>query len=293
MRWTSDDPRVVDRSGRTLRGGGLGLGAVVSLLSLIWAEIATPSGQVGPLSAAYRRAVEGVAHAVLGAAFCAPLGLWGLAAALPVAAVYWRAKEAGDLRRGGRLWDGAEDAVMVALGAWYGGPWWPALMLGCAAYIMASAAWRRLPGPGAGAPAVMSGAYISHPGDLLGRWLASPFLAFDLIRHAVVGMAFWLLAQSQPEAFSAATFGAFALQFKAELWALAMMAGSIITFVGVMHPPHRWAIVLGSAINMVQFAGLCYSALFTGGEMVVGAYALGFATASGLTVLAGLRHDAG
>ena len=112
------------------------------ILSLIWAEINTPSGQAGPLSGAYRRAVEGIGHAVLGAAFCAYLDGWGLALAVPVAAIYWLAKERGDLRRGGRWLDGAEDAVMVGLGAWYGPAWWPALVLACGGLQMLSAAWR-------------------------------------------------------------------------------------------------------------------------------------------------------
>lgn len=114
------------------------------ILSAIIDELQTPSGQAGPLSQAYRRAVEAIAHAMLGAAFCAPFGVWGIWPALAVAGVYWAIKEAGDLRRGGRLWDGAEDTVMVALGAWYGAMWWPAMILGAAAYVMASAAGRRV-----------------------------------------------------------------------------------------------------------------------------------------------------
>lgn len=113
------------------------------LWALILAEIRTPSGQQGPLSASYRRAVEGIGHAVLGAALAAPFGLWGLGAGFVIAAFYWAAKEAGDLKRGGRLWDGAEDATMVAIGAWYGPAWWGAMVMGCAACIMVVDAWRR------------------------------------------------------------------------------------------------------------------------------------------------------
>ncbi len=35
------------------------------ILRLIIAEILTPSGQIGPLDAAYRRAVVGIAHAAI------------------------------------------------------------------------------------------------------------------------------------------------------------------------------------------------------------------------------------
>lgn len=112
------------------------------ILDDLFGEILTPSGQIGPLDAAYRRAVVGIAHAALGAAFCAPLGLWGLAPAMGLAAVYWLAKERGDLRRGGQVLDGAEDAVMVMLGGWYGPAWWPALVIGAGAVMMVSGAWR-------------------------------------------------------------------------------------------------------------------------------------------------------
>lgn len=112
------------------------------VLNTIWKEINTPTGQVGPLSAAYGRAMGGVGHAALGALFCAPLGVWGLAFALVMALAYWLTKERGDLRRGGRFWDGVEDAICVSLGAWYGVVWWPGAVLLAAGIIMLSAAVR-------------------------------------------------------------------------------------------------------------------------------------------------------
>lgn len=115
---------------------------VNDLIGLIWREINTPSGQVGPLSAAWGRMLSAGGHALLGAAAAAPFGVWGLGGALVAAVAYWLAKERGDLRRGGELWDGAEDALMVGLGFWYGVWWWPALILGAMGYILASAAAR-------------------------------------------------------------------------------------------------------------------------------------------------------
>ena len=111
-------------------------------IDLIYTQIETPSGQPGPLDAVYLRTVTACGHAVLGAAFCAYLGAWGLALGLPLALAYWLAKERGDLRRGGGLWDGLEDTVMVALGAWYGPQWWPSMILGAMGYIMISGAVR-------------------------------------------------------------------------------------------------------------------------------------------------------
>jgi hypothetical protein len=112
------------------------------LAELIIAELNTPTGQTGPLHDTYVRSMSGLGHAVLGAAFCASFGLWGLIYAAPVALVYWLAKERGDLRRGGKFWDGVEDAIMVSLGAWYGVWWWPLAILGGAGIILASAAVR-------------------------------------------------------------------------------------------------------------------------------------------------------
>ena len=112
------------------------------MLSAIWSEIMTPSTFTGPLEKAYRRAVIGLAHAMLGAAAAGVFGGWGLAFGLAVAVAYWMAKERGDLRRGGALWDGMEDAVMVCVGTYYGPWWWPLVVLACAGYVMVMGAIR-------------------------------------------------------------------------------------------------------------------------------------------------------
>ena len=77
--------------------------------------------------------------------------------------------------------------------------------------------------------------------DLAARWLACPFLIFFLLTSTGIGALFWVQAALQTQAFSVQTFGRFALQFPAEFWAGAMMAGSLVTFGGLMHPPRRWA----------------------------------------------------
>lgn len=108
----------------------------MGLLDAIRREIETPSGQIGPLGGAYQRGVVGMAHALLGAAFVAPLGLYGLAPAYLLGLAYWLAKERGDLRRGGDWRDGLEDALMVSLGAWYGPWWWPGVVLATGGLLM-------------------------------------------------------------------------------------------------------------------------------------------------------------
>lgn len=115
----------------------------MNILALIIAELRTPSGQIGPLSGLYLRAATGVWHSVAGAVAASVFGAWGLGFAVVMAWFYYMVKELADLRRGGSFWDGAEDTVMVALGAWYGAAWWPAMICGAGLYIMAVAAWRR------------------------------------------------------------------------------------------------------------------------------------------------------
>jgi hypothetical protein len=108
------------------------------IFNTIIKELSTPSGQMGPASDAYLRAVVAGGHALLGAAICAWFGWWGLAVAVPLAVAYWWVKERGDLLRGGAFWDGLEDTVMVSIGAWYGVVWWPLVVLCCMGYIMAA-----------------------------------------------------------------------------------------------------------------------------------------------------------
>ena len=108
----------------------------------LFGEILTPSGQPGPLHKAYERCVEGIGHAMLGACAVAILGGWGLAFGIAVAVAYWLVKERGDLKRGGSWADGAEDALMVCLGAFYGPWWWPLVIVAVGAYLLIMGAIR-------------------------------------------------------------------------------------------------------------------------------------------------------
>jgi len=97
----------------------------------------------GPLHGAYERGVIGMGHAVLGgllASLTAPeWAVWGAVARLALVAVYWWAKERGDLRRGGTLADGIEDTACVGLGCLYVGPWYiPGAVLALGGWLI----WR-------------------------------------------------------------------------------------------------------------------------------------------------------
>ena len=100
----------------------------MTLWQAFFDEIARPSTlPPGPLHGAYERAVIGMAHATLGAAgasLVAPQwAVWGAGARLALVAVYWLAKERGDLTRGGTLADGIEDTACVGLGCFVWSPW--------------------------------------------------------------------------------------------------------------------------------------------------------------------------
>ena len=114
----------------------------MDVIRKIIAELATPSNQVGPLDRPYRRALIGIAHALVGAVLVSALPGYGWPLGLALGAAYWLIKERGDLTRGGGIVDGLEDAVMVSLGAWYGPWWWPAVVLACGGYLMVMGARR-------------------------------------------------------------------------------------------------------------------------------------------------------
>lgn len=106
--------------------------------------------------------------------------------------------------------------------------------------------------------------------------LAQPVLGLIQIGLILVGSMFWMMAVNQDRAFSAELYGEFALRFKAEAWALAMMCPAAMIWVGLKHPIKRWMVVIGSALQIVQFTALGYSAMFTGGEPIIGVFCNGF-----------------
>ena len=92
----------------------------------LWRDLMEPSE-----GTPYQRAVIGAGHALVGAALIAIVPVEYLVTArVGLAVIYWMLKEAGDLKRGGDLRDGLEDAAFVWLGAFYGPWWWPLLILG-------------------------------------------------------------------------------------------------------------------------------------------------------------------
>lgn len=103
--------------------------------------------------------------------------------------------------------------------------------------------------------------------------LSQPSLVHDQWALIFVGSIFWWMASWRPAAFSANLYGDFALMFQAEAWAMAMMAPAVLVLIGLRDPVKRWMVAVGAALQIIQFAALGYSAIFTGGEPIIGAFA--------------------
>ena len=97
-------------------------------------------------------------------------------------------------------------------------------------------------------------------------------MAFQILLF-FAGSMFWIDARTSDVAFSTSVYGEFALQYPAELWAGAMMGFSTITWLGLIKPIRKNMVAIGAIGNAVQFMLLSYSAVFTGGEFVIGIFA--------------------
>lgn len=106
--------------------------------------------------------------------------------------------------------------------------------------------------------------------------LGQPILSHMQIAIIAIGMLFWIEAVLSGEAFSAQVFGRFALMFKAEFWAGIMMAASAMCWIGLRHPVKRWMVAVGAALQCAQYLALGYSAIATGGEVVIGLHCTTF-----------------
>lgn len=103
-------------------------------------------------------------------------------------------------------------------------------------------------------------------------YLSQPSLEHDQWALIFVGALFWWLASWRPEAFDAHLYGHFALLFQAEAWAMAMMAPAALVLIGLQDPVKRWMVAVGAALQVIQFGALGYSAIFTGGEPIIGVF---------------------
>jgi hypothetical protein len=112
---------------------------------------------------------------------------------------------------------------------------------------------------------------VSREDHSLNRY--GPIVMMMQIALFAVGALFWIDARNGAHGFQETTWGWFAYQFPAEVWALINLSAAFLTFIGLVEPRHRYSLIAGSVLHVVQFAGLSVSILFTDGEAVVGLYA--------------------
>jgi len=88
-----------------------------------------------------------------------------------------------------------------------------------------------------------------------------------------VGILFWLDATNGQPGFSQQVWGDFAYSIPAVYWAAANMGAAAITLIGLINPVHKQKVLFGASLHIAQHAALSFSAVFTGGEYVIGVYA--------------------
>lgn len=89
----------------------------------------------------------------------------------------------------------------------------------------------------------------------------------------MIGCYFWIATKHAGIEFSPDTWGWFAWNLSAGFWAAINMGASAISIVGLINPIKRGMVVLGGAIHVAEYAGLSFSAFYTGGDPAVGIYA--------------------
>lgn len=92
----------------------------------------------------------------------------------------------------------------------------------------------------------------------------------------MIGCFFWVNAWLGYQGFNPWTYGDLAYMLPAKMWAASMMAGSAMCIIGLIKPIKKWMVIAGSAFLSVQFMVLAYSAIYTGGEFVIGIFSSNF-----------------
>lgn len=103
----------------------------------------------------------------------------------------------------------------------------------------------------------------------------------------VIGCFFWVDAVKDSVAFSPETWGRMAYSLPAEFWASLCMGASMISLIGLINPIHRWMVIVGGSLQILQNTALSYSAFATGGDLAVGLYASIFFTTVHMLMTAG------
>lgn len=107
-----------------------------------------------------------------------------------------------------------------------------------------------------------------------------------------IALLFWTSVGLGVSAFSPETWGAWACEYPARIWAAVMGASAALTITGLMRPITSGRVAFGAFVQAVQFMALAYSATFTGGQFVIGVYSsVLFAPLHLVLMVQALRYD--
>ena len=87
-----------------------------------------------------------------------------------------------------------------------------------------------------------------------------------------VGALFWVYAVMGGDVMKPEVYGEFATSYPAEMWAGGIMGGTALIICGLIRPICNWQVAVGGAICCLNYIALTYSAVFTGGEFVIGVF---------------------
>lgn len=116
---------------------------------------------------------------------------------------------------------------------------------------------------------MLSGYWVAYDGlDRYRRmWIVMQSLLF------VIACMFWIDSMTVKQGFARETWGDFAYSLPASMWAAVQMSSSSMIIIGLLRPIRGWMVSVGSFVLCLNYVGISYSAVFTGGVVVVGLHA--------------------
>ena len=97
------------------------------------------------------------------------------------------------------------------------------------------------------------------------------WICFEVLSLAV-GLLFWASLWFGISALSPETYGRWACELPALVWASAQIIGSAMIIYGLMRPVTHHHAMIGALVHVVQYQALALSALLSGGQAAIGIY---------------------
>lgn len=88
----------------------------------------------------------------------------------------------------------------------------------------------------------------------------------------IISLAFYYSTFFPQPLMRAETWGTLAYELPARWWAAYGVVAAALTWAGLRIPVRNWMVTAGAVMQCAQYVVLSWSAVFTGGEPVVGIY---------------------